>query len=166
MSDDNTLWDSKTTFRFEEVFANSLVDSLDGDVDRNIEAVTADVDRGVQCWQTFLEILQERFPNVKNLLVSQNYSYHSEDCCDVKNHKKDMKDEVLEAFQRSSLQRLWINDCQTDFTFMKKDQVKMTVTFEGDRRLIIYRSDYLCDSEFSQEPKDFEITIAEILNNK
>lgn len=152
----------KRVYHFKELFQKDIAELLNGPVDTSIETVTADVDRGVQCWETFIEILQERFPNMSILVVDQNYSYHSGNCCNIRSHAVNMKDEVLEAFQvAKNLKYLYINDCQTDFSFMRENQVRITIKFEDGKKLVIDRTKYLDDGR-PNNWKEIETTIDDL----
>lgn len=65
------------------------------------------VDRGIKSWKDFNRALKIWFPNLKTLLLSENYSV-SED------------EEFIEFFLDPWLEEIWIEDMQSSYEFIDK----------------------------------------------
>lgn len=121
-----------------------IFEELDvGTADENILAILYPyIDRGVSCWETFLELISINYPKCETLFVAQNYTCHFNDTCSTPDHwKKDIKNDLLDAFSKSNIKNLFVLDWQSfqkDFYDTKSPFVKQCKY--GDRLLYIEKS--------------------------
>lgn len=59
------------------------------------------LDRGIVCWKLFSDFIHKVFPNLKHLILSQNYSYST--------------DFFFDFYTDQWLDTIWINDDQSRF---------------------------------------------------
>jgi hypothetical protein len=88
-------------------------------------------DRGIKCWKKFSEFLKTCFPNLRSVILCQNYSYSK--CGDELEETH-----FLDFFYDPWLSHIWIEDCQT--SFIKKER---TIT---DNLTRVLNSGYICET--------------------
>lgn len=97
------------------------------------------VNRGVDSWEDFNRALKIWFPNLKTLLLSENYAGSSEE-------------EFIEFFLDPWLKEIWIEDRQTGYNFINtklelpKDTLRVFREEALWRKLWIYNKDSYEDS--------------------
>jgi hypothetical protein len=105
--DDNLSWDTKT-----------------------VKKLCLDVDKGVPCWEMFLDYIEYTFPSIETLHVHQNYTHHAATCikhpCEKSpNGINQQPPDIVDAFKESTVKYLYVFDQQTEFGdgFYGKDSV-------------------------------------------
>lgn len=126
-----------------EIFVQSLERDLGDDILPGVKALLiGTVDRGVQCWSTFLTRIKQLYPDLETLILSQNYTYHPDNCCVIHGKNKvSSTNDLVDAFSKSDIKNLWIEDCQSEFRFLKKSNE--WTKYVGGRILRVKRNDTL-----------------------
>lgn len=125
----------KDTYYLEELFSQDIPYLYELPIQRGIRTFRACVDRGVTCWKMFLVELLKTFPDLELIEIEQDYSLHDYNC--DYGHKAESTPDIVGPFKESTIKRLVVVDCQSDFPEMKNKN-EFTLEYEG-RHLKITR---------------------------
>lgn len=144
---------------YSELFESlNAVDSTD-----KIKAVLIDsLDRGVTCWESFLKLLDMKYPKCKSLFISQNYSCHFDDEKCIVDHTSDpnnVQKELESAFINSTIKNIFILDFQSFNEKFYKDKIcglNISRQISLDKRILYLESDFINNSSNDDDISNYQ----------